>query len=517
MVLVAVALAASCSSSGVTSKSPTAAATVPTGTIVSRPNIVFILTDDLSNNLVRYMPHVRAMMRHGATFTNYFVTDSLCCPSRASIFTGLYPHDTHVLTNWGLNGGFWTFDRYHNAGRTFAVALQQSGYRTALMGKYLNGYEPDVEVHSTRPYVPKGWDDWAVAGNAYHNFNYFLNENHRILHYGRSPRAYLTDVLSRRAQDYIGQAAIPAYASNHPFALEVSTFAPHFPYVPAPRDDHRFSHVRAPRTPAFDHGDSAGNPPWLDLPRLPRSAITSIDNDFRRRVRSVQAVDRMIAALERQVFAKGLAADTYFVFSSDNGYHMGEHRLRPGKQTAFDTDIRVPLVITGPGIRPGMRIDSLAQNTDLAPTFEELAGHSPSPAVEGRSLVPLLEGRQPADWRQAVLVEHHGPDSNPSDPDFQEPGAGNPPTYAAIRLKNEVYVEYVDGEREYYDIAKDPFELRNAYADLDPARRRELHRALMNLRNCHDGAACHQADQLLPPASNPRSTPVTLRPTTPRS
>jgi arylsulfatase A-like enzyme len=225
----------------------------------------------------------------------------------------------------------------------------------------------------------------------------------------------------------------------------------------------------------------------------------------------------MIGALQRQVFASGLAANTYFVFSSDNGYHMGEHRLRPGKQTAFDTDIRVPLVITGPGIRPGMRIDALAENVDLAPTFEALAGRAPRPAIEGRSLVPLLQGRRPADWRRAVLVEHAGPDVDPVDPDFQLPVAGNPPSYSAIRLEHELYVEYVDGEREYYDIADDPFEMRNLYTDLSPARRQELHRALRQLVSCHGGAACHRADQLLPPASNPRSTPVTFRPSASRS
>jgi arylsulfatase A-like enzyme len=369
-----------------------------------------------------------------------------------------------------------------------------------MMGKYLNGYEPDLRLQSSRrAYVPKGWDDWAVAGSAYRNFNYFLNENHHVVHYGRRTSAYLTDVLARHGQEFIARAAKPVGRAREPFALEVATFAPHFPYVPAPRDRHRFNGLRAPRTPAFGHDDSAGNPPWLDLPPLSRTAIADIDRDFRRRVRSVQAVDRMVGALQRQVFAAGLAANTYFVFSSDNGYHMGEHRLRPGKQTAFDTDIRVPLVISGPGIRPGMRIDSLAENIDLAPTFEALAGRAPRPEIEGRSLVPLLQGRQPADWRRAVLVEHAGPDSTPDDPDFQLPVAGNPPTYSAIRLEHELYVEYVDGEHEYYDTAQDPFEMRNAYAQLAPARRRGLHRALEQLVGCHGGAACHRADQLLPP------------------
>src|SRR5690349_1630794 len=137
---------------------------VPIGTIASRPNIVFVLADDLSTNLVPYMPHVQAMMREGATFNNYFVTDSLCCPSRASIFTGLYPHDTGVFKNSGPDGGFWTFDRHNDPSRTYALALERAGYHTALMGKYLNGYKPGVTFHGGRPYVPPGWNDWDVTG-----------------------------------------------------------------------------------------------------------------------------------------------------------------------------------------------------------------------------------------------------------------------------------------------------------------------------------------------------------------
>jgi N-acetylglucosamine-6-sulfatase len=501
----AVALAACSGFGAADTKPPTP--TVPIGTMASRPNIVFVLTDDLSSNLVDYMPHVRSMMQRGATFTSYFVTDSLCCPSRASIFTGLYPHSSGVYTNTAPEGGLSAFDRLRNPSRTFAVALQQRGYRTALFGKYLNGYEPNLPV-------PEGWDDWAVAGNGgYGEYIYRLNQNGRVVGY----RAYLTDVLSRLAQRYIAGAAMADDGSREPFALEIATFAPHPPFVPAPRDGHRFPRVRAPRTPEYDRKVRGAGPSWLDLPPLRRDEVTIMDDWFRRRVQSVQAIDSMVSTLQREVREQGLASNTYFVFSSDNGYHIGEHRLRPGKMTAFDTDIRVPLVVVGPGIQPGMRIDALAENIDLAPTFEELAGHASSPAVEGRSLVPLLEGRQPEHWRRAAFVEHRGPDVNPADPDFPDPESGNPPSYKAIRFENALYVEYVDGEHEYYDLAADPFELRNVYADLGRARRAQLHRYVVRFARCHGAALCHRADQLLPPPSKPRSTPTTFRPSTARS
>ncbi len=200
-------LLAGCAAGGANPKSrpgSSQAGTVPTGGLVTRPNVVFVLTDDLSNNLVPYMPHLRAMMRRGARFTHYFVTDSLCCPSRASIFTGLYPHSSGVFTNGGTDGGMWTFNRHGNARRTYAVALQRRGYRTALMGKYLNEYEPNLQFHVSRPYVPEGWNDWAVAGNrGYREFNYELNQNGRLDSYGSGSRA-----ISH-------QRALPARAEVH--------------------------------------------------------------------------------------------------------------------------------------------------------------------------------------------------------------------------------------------------------------------------------------------------------------
>jgi arylsulfatase A-like enzyme len=491
---------------------------VPIGTVAARPNIVFVLADDLSTNLVRYMPAVRALAHHGATFTNYYVTDSLCCPSRTSIFTGLLPHDSGVFTNSGRNGGYGAFDRHRDGARTFAVALQRSGYRTGLMGKYLNGYKPGFRAHTASPYVPLGWNAWDVTGNGYAEYRYSLNENHRLVHFGTGPSSYLTNVLSRLSDRFVVESGAQVAAKRQPFALEVATFAPHEPYVYAGRDAHRFTHLHAPHTPAFGENDVQGNPRWLDEPPLTRRAVYMIDRDFRRRVRAVQSIDRMVASLERRIAAEGLTGSTYFVFSSDNGYHMGEHRLRPGKMTAFDTDIRVPLIIAGPGIRPGMRVDALADNVDLAPTFEQLAGHTVSPSIDGRSLVPLLEGRRPTGWRRAVLVEHRGPDIDVNDPDYPKPESGNPPSYEAMRLDQALYVEYADGEHEYYDIASDPYELRNAYSDLGPVMRATLHRELMRLSHCHGAGECHLADQLLPYASStPRRTQTTLRPITPRS
>jgi N-acetylglucosamine-6-sulfatase len=448
-----------------------------------RPNIVFVLTDDLSWNLVRFMPTVQRMQRQGATFSRYFVTDSLCCPSRASILTGQFPHDTGVTTNTPPTGGWPIFQERGGESRTFATALRSAGYRTAMMGKYMNGYEP------WSGYVPPGWSTWAVAGNGYRQFRYALDVNGDVKRYGHRPRAYLTDVLSDRGSAFIDRMA----DGQTPFMLEVATFAPHRPYTPAPRDRFALPGLQAPRGPAFDAA-TFDAPAWLagHGPLSPEH-LAQIDRDFRRRAQSVRSVDDLLARLWATLKERGIADNTYLVFSSDNGYHMGEHRLVSGKMTAFDTDIRVPLMVVGPGVAPGRRIRELTENVDLAPTFMQLGRARIPAAVDGRSLLGLLRGTSTRRWRDAVLVEHHNPGFSPLDPDIQTGPSGNPPSYEAIRTENATYVEYHDGEREYYDHGDDPDELFNLYEDLTPGEQASLHATLDRLVRCHHTAACWRA------------------------
>ncbi len=358
----------------------------------SPPNIVFVLTDDLSANLVtsRFMPELAALSRQGTSFSNYFVTDSLCCPSRASIFTGRYPHDTGVFNNSGSDGGYTAFNRHDDEASTIATDLEAAGYRTAMMGKYLNQYNP------TEPPAP-GWDTWDVAGWGYPEFNYDLNETGRRVHFGgaqaRGRDNYLTDVLSSLAGSFISQT-VKKYPGK-PFFLEVASFAPHSPYTPAPKYSHLYPGLRYPKTPAFDAG--AVNPPsWLGH-RAPLSErqLAADTEDFRLRAQAVKSVDDMLRHLMAVLKSTGRLSGTYFVFSSDNGLHMGEHRLAPGKLTAFDTDIHVPLIVVGPGVRRGYVATSFAQNIDLRSTFDAWAGTRPSETVDGRSLVPLLSARGP--------------------------------------------------------------------------------------------------------------------------
>ena len=451
-----------------------------------RPNIVLVLTDDLATNLVPYMPHVLALQKAGMSFSNYTVTDSLCCPSRSSIFTGRFPHDTGVFTNSAPDGGFGVFHARGEESDTFATDLQKAGYRTAMMGKYLNGYQPEDELGTGRPYVPPGWSEWDVAGNGYPEYGYDLNDNHMVTHHGHAPADYLTDVLAGKASDFVDAAA----AARTPFLLEVATFAPHAPYTPAPADLDAFPGVTAPRTPAYDRLP-AGGPSWLARrPALAAKQKATIDRAFRKRVQAVQAVDRLLARIQDTVARRGITGDTDVVFSSDNGYHMGEYRLMPGKMTAFDTDIRVPLVVAGPGIAPGTTSAAVTENIDLRPTFDTLAGITPAAAVDGQSLLPVLRGQMPPDWRTTALIEHHGPDSDPADPDHPGKGAANPPSYEALRTGTQTYVEYSDGEREFYDRTTDPDELRDTAATLPAATASRLHATLTALHTCHGATAC---------------------------
>jgi N-acetylglucosamine-6-sulfatase len=454
----------------------------PSARAVERPNIIFVLTDDLSMNLLPYLPHVRAMQRAGTTLSHYYVVDSLCCPSRTAIFTGQYPHDNGVFANVGRDGGYAAFLRNHDEGKSFAVSLQQAGYRTGFMGKYLNGYQAaDPE--------PPGWDSWAAVGNGYREFDYDMNVDGAVAHFGHAPENYLTDVLSRKAQHFVDASA----HDGRPFMLEVATFAPHTPSTPAPRNATAYPGLRYPRTPAY--GRVPTDPPtWLaaQRPLTPRDDVL-IDAAYRKRVQAGLAVDDLIAHLQSTLAARHIADDTYIVFSSDNGYHMGENRLLPGKQTAFDTDIHVPLVVMGPGVPAGRTMPQLASNIDLAPTFESLAGISSPVTVDGSSLADLWHGRSPAQWQRAVLVEHRRPGRATGDPDRQAAPSGMPPTYEAVRTASALYVRYADGAQEYYDTATDPDEQRNLAAGGVPP---QLVLALAALQTCHGQQQCQAAAQL---------------------
>ncbi len=464
----------------------------------ARPNIVFILTDDLSWNLVnrRFAPHIVALEKRGETFDHYFVADSLCCPSRATIFTGMFPHDTKVVSNTAPLGGYAKFRARRLATRTFAVALQKRGYATSMLGKYLNGYGDPAMTGATAP-VPPGWSDWHVSNlTGYREFGYLLDDNGRFDRYGgpqggcattAAPDDYGVDVLGADATSFIDRA-------HGPFAVEIATFAPHAPYTPAPRNACDFPGLTQPRDPSFD-APNVDPPKWLGKrARLTPQQIAEIDDDFRRRAQSVEAIDAMVARVEAHA-----PKNTYIVFSSDNGYHMGQHRLTWGKMTAFDTDVRVPLIVAGPGVPHGKVVHQVAQNTDLAPTFIQLAGGTPSPHSDGHSLVPLLHPtiRTPP-WRTLALVEHRGRRLARTDPDYEDgPHGGDPTTYDAMRISRPgveaVYIEYSSDEREYYDIAKDPFERRNIARLLTPARREELHAQLERLQDCHGAHECWNA------------------------
>ncbi len=456
-----------------------------------RPNIVFVLTDDLSQNLIRYMPHVRALQRRGMTFTNYTVSNSLCCPSRASIFTGELPHNTGVRTNTAPNGGYAAYQAHGDAAKSFAVRVRRAGYRTAFFGKYFNEYSPRLE-----PKNPPGWDRWgAVNGRGYSGYHYAMSLDGKIRRFGGKPRAYMTTVL-----DHFGQHFITSSVLNHrKFLLEVSTFAPHFPATPAPQDEDRFPDLRAPHSLKWNNVPMNA-PPWLQTRHgLTADQIARCNKSFRSRVLAVQGVDRMVGHLENTLARWGELNNTMFVFSSDNGFHIGDYALTPGKLLAFDTDVNVPLIVAGPSVARGSVNNDLVQNIDFAPTFARLAGaHFPKADVDGHSFEPLLHGKN-VPWRTLAVVEHTWPKHNDSDPDEQGIPAGNPPSYTAIRAQDYTYVRYqhyaAADTQEYYDRADDPQELHNIYGSLDYFTRLRLRDEVNQLTSCAGYDSCWRAGE----------------------
>lgn len=445
-----------------------------------RPNVIVVMTDDQTTSEMAALPRTRRLIADaGVSFGNFYVTDPLCCPSRTTFLTGQYAHNHGVVSNLG--------PRSYPAlrqGHTLGPWLQRAGYRTALEGKFLNSYGLDGSAR----HVPPGWDDWHGALDpeidAY--YDYSMNENGKLRRYGTAPSDYKTSVIGRDAVREVRRGA----GSSKPLFMLVAFTAPHAPSLPAPGDSGAFSGAEPPRDPSYDEADVADKPPFLrDLPPLSPGAEARIRDRRERALESLLEVDRQVARIVAALRDTGQLRDTYLMFTSDNGYLDGEHRVEFGKLLAYEPSSRVPLFVRGPGIPAHSSSSTLVANVDLAPTILGLADASASVSEDGRSLLPLAQDPARSDDR-AYLIEQLVRDRSAY--------YGYP--YRGVRAGRYLYVRYATGDRELYDLARDPFELRNRAGDVAyAAAERELADATRRLASC-TGQSCHLDLRPPPPA-----------------
>jgi N-acetylglucosamine-6-sulfatase len=432
----------------------------------TRPNILVIQTDDQTVESMRVMDNVDSLIAdQGATFSNSFVNHALCCPSRATFLTGQYMHNHGVLGNTLPDGGFARFQALHGDSN-LAVWLRRAGYHTTMIGKYLNNY-------SNSPLVPLGWSEWyAAAPDTHDAYNYTMNNNGTLVNHGQAPAAFKEDVLTSKAVDLVDRQAPKA----KPFFLWLTYTAPHVggpepnrnpPFdcgkspKPAPRHAHAFDSELLPMPPNFNEADVSDKPAHIrNRPRLTAAQITDRRRRYRCELESLLSVDEGVEEVVEALSATGELDSTLLMFTSDNGFFHGEHRLPGGKQHIYEESIRVPLVVRGPGIPQGVSVNDLVINADLAATIVEVANANPGPVeMDGRSLIPVAQ--QPGIERgRALLIEE--------------------PTFNAIRTERYKYAEHSTGETELYDLRKDPFERSSrhnaaAYATVKATLAERLH------------------------------------------
>jgi N-acetylglucosamine-6-sulfatase len=452
-----------------------------------RPNLIVINTDDQEDSLVGVPTVKNKLSRSGTTFTNFTTVDSLCCPSRATLLTGQYTHNHGVLSN-GLSGGggFYGFRRQ---GNTLPVWLRAAGYRTAHVGKYLNEYG------ARRPrLIPPGWSEWhtLTGGTPFFEqarWGYKLNQNGEITRYGRGKkgkpaREYLTDVESEINEELIERWA----PSPKPFFLLFDASSPHVEEAPvasplgrnprpAPRHDGRFEGASLPQPPSFNEADVSDKPADVqNRPLLDAPAIAGLTGLYRSRLESLLSVDDAIRSMIRRLRRLDELDDTVIIFTSDNGFMLGEHRLAGVKNHPYEESMQVPLVISGPGFPRGAQRTQPAANIDLAETIADLANARPRRFQDGVSLLGLATNPSLGTDRD-ILYE------NFTDA-FTAP-------YVAIRSPVYVLIERSTGERELYDLLNDPYQLENqagkeAFASIET----DLAARLNALRNCI-GTGCH--------------------------
>lgn len=456
-------LAAGCG--GGTPGLPTAVKSDPAAAVV-RPNIVLVVTDDLDVPTALELPRLPDLLANrGLSFTRAYASQPICGPSRASILTGQFSHNHGVIGNEPPSQGFVAFRKHEASG--LAPLLKSAGYRTSLIGKYINAYA----WGTGNAYVPPGWDDWHGHLSAIEDgrfFDYWMNHNGAYTRYGSSQHEYSTDVETRLALEFVrGSAGRP-----EPLFMLLAPQAPHIPAKYHDRHGADFRYSVAPRLPSFNLGNVTDKPSWVrQIDPLSESQIAWADNLQRFRLRSMRAVEEMIEQVLTSLAETGRLENTFVFFTSDNGLLMGQHRAVAKKGNAYEETIGVPLIVRGPGVPVG-RTDAFALLIDIAPTLLELAGVALPDSIDGRSLAPFLRGRPPAAWRTDVLIENH---------DY---GASH-----ALRTADFMYNQQDTGEYELYDMKRDPYQLKNLYRTADPALLGALRQRLSALVACR-GASC---------------------------
>lgn len=426
------------------------------------PNIVLFLTDDQPFDTIDRMPTVqRELVAKGIVFPNGFVSDSLCCPSRISILRGQYSHTTGVYDIAEPFGAWARVNALHLESSTLGTWLHDDGYRTALIGKYLNEYKINFN--------PPGWSFWRGAVGNY--YDYRVNEDGFIRSYGSAPADYKTAVLSRYADEFIKSTP-----TGQPLYLEVTPFAPHEPFTPEPKyaSDPRCTSATNTDAPAFNEADVSDKPGYVRSKKLsPAQLVEAGTTRVQMQCRALLSVDDMVSTVMQDMADAGRLQNTLFIYSSDNGLMNGEHRLRT-KKAPYESSIKVPFVVRydpltaarAPAIDPRMVV-----NVDIAPTITDLLDLNITPgcpvpqysplctgAFDGQSFLPLL-ANPAAPGRSSFLIEH-----------YETPSSTWVPAYCGVRTDHYKLVRYTTGEQELYNLSTDPNEMQNLMASpLSPA------------------------------------------------
>jgi N-acetylglucosamine-6-sulfatase len=519
------------------------------------PSFVVIQTDDQTLDglyaaasaypgapLTRAMPNTLTLIgKKGMTFNRYYVPYPLCCPSRVSLMTGRYAHNTGVKGNVQPNGGYYGFSFRAAHEHNIATWLHGAGYRTIHVGKFLNGYGDEPYDNGTT--VPPGWDSWhtVLKADTHHYFyGYTLNNNGQLEGpYGDSgtwepreygvrddpgcpfaplnglPCFYATDMFTSMASQEM--LATPA---GQPFYLQLDYTAPHGDFrrpagpEPAPRHYDWFSGARLPhdRSEGFDEGNVSDKPRFIrDAEHLTPEDKKVYRTYFQKQLDSLRSVDDGVKQVIDTLGLMGRLRNTYVIFTSDNGFFFGEHRLIGGKFLAYEPATHLPFLIRGPGVKQNTSTGELAANIDVAPTILELAGVEADKSVDGRSLVPFLgdpdlRSRRPILFESFVEtsdVQANGEISRAPARPRRGGGAtasllAPPKDYAGIRLGPYKYIAWPTGEKELYDINKDPNELNNIAKDPNyyPIRN-FLHRQMKRFTSCV-GRECREVTPPMP-------------------